>query len=1184
MAIQSRPAVRVYACLLASLVLASIGIAVVNPEESEAMNARLNLTPSPYAPLIFDNAELNDAVNHGATHGLVGPEWEAYDIYSFDGINDYFEIPYAPRAYGEEEEPGFAVGLWVKPDTKVKNSPLVFRPAGKHSGYALYAGGSGAGVPSGSIFEEPEAQATASSALSTGKWHYVALTYDGEFLSLYVDKELVAEEEVVPGEICEEGEEPEEPEEECHEGPGFTEGTEPIFIGKDDSGHFFDGDIGRVSIVDYATTIGSLDDSALAPIEASYPDPVLQLGLDVDTESAVVAQTGDEVGINEGAEWSTSGKYFDAAAFDGEGYLEVEGTSFDDSPEDFGAEAWVKPEGEQENAAVISRAAGLEEEEVGFALLAAGSTPNVPEAQVYFEDEAELETVSFEASEPLPEGEWSHLALSLSDHTLRLYVNGTLEGMEQVPTTESEEGLMSFFVGNSEDEEHGFTGLIDEVQVWKTGLGLAKVGYDMEHALQTVPVMDPEDPVEMRGDNGEGEDYPLHAHHGEWSGGGDISFTYQWRRCNAEGKSCANIEGATGEEYVPGEADLPGEEEEWKTLRLKVTATNEAGSTIKESGAGSIIEESIARWFNAPVIEGEPIQGETLSVNVEALRGSPEIDSEYEWFRCDVICEPISEATGSTYTLTASDTASWIQVLVTGENAFEVPQAEESDPFGPIQPSETTGKPRLVVRPDTAGEMRVGGNLVATEGEWVGDDTISYGYQWQRCELEPLSCENISGATEATYEPVTEDEELALRVVVVAENEHGESSSVSPVTEGIHASSNTVFGFAAPVALPEVMELLEEAEVHLVSIDTAFGESEAGISFMTDDETLTEAGATIAEAYDAEASEISVLLVTLRGVVPAEDLGAPGEAADRFEAFSVPPLEAQEQEPFAFRSPITETTPLGGYARHAIESAVVWGRNDTHPGQAPWGPHATSVLEAPRAVYSFFTWQGRPGALLRAFYLDGREWSFEFDIKLVNLGNDPGVDTEVEGIPIKGACDLHRSQKDNFWVYARDNTELVSNIGSAGVYWDTAASDSCQVKDLSYGVYRPELLKHNSRYWTAAYINDHQGIFFTHESAEGEKPRSKFTWNFEFLVRGVHCDYVNPWCVNVPPEEAETKEILNLDRNVNRGGYQGPAYLPECYSFLDRYYADRHGRARAPVPNGEWIKKGVRFCPPSPPD
>ena len=59
---------------------------------------------------------------------------------------------------------------------------------------------------------------------------------------------------------------------------------------------------------------------------------------------------------------------------------------------------------------------------------------------------------------------------------------------------------------------------------------------------------------------------------GTWSGSTPLSFSYQWRRCDTTGGSCANISNATDNTYKPQDADGN------HTLRAVVTAKNSDGS------------------------------------------------------------------------------------------------------------------------------------------------------------------------------------------------------------------------------------------------------------------------------------------------------------------------------------------------------------------------------------------------------------------------------------------------------------------------------------------------------------------------------------------------------------------------------------------------------------------------------
>jgi hypothetical protein len=70
---------------------------------------------------------------------------------------------------------------------------------------------------------------------------------------------------------------------------------------------------------------------------------------------------------------------------------------------------------------------------------------------------------------------------------------------------------------------------------------------------------------------------------GTWTGTAPITHTYAWQRCNATGGSCTAIAGATGSTYVLQTADVGA------TLRVAVTARNEAGSQTATSGQTSVI-------------------------------------------------------------------------------------------------------------------------------------------------------------------------------------------------------------------------------------------------------------------------------------------------------------------------------------------------------------------------------------------------------------------------------------------------------------------------------------------------------------------------------------------------------------------------------------------------------------------
>ena len=78
--------------------------------------------------------------------------------------------------------------------------------------------------------------------------------------------------------------------------------------------------------------------------------------------------------------------------------------------------------------------------------------------------------------------------------------------------------------------------------------------------------------------------------------------------------------------------------------------------------------------------------------------------------------------------------------------------------------------------PTVGGVARDGSTLTANPGSWNGTPTITYEYQWQRCDAAGANCVNIPGETGSTYTLTPADVGSTIRVLVTAVNDAGSSA------------------------------------------------------------------------------------------------------------------------------------------------------------------------------------------------------------------------------------------------------------------------------------------------------------------------------------------------------------------------------------------------------------------------
>ena len=182
--------------------------------------------------------------------------------------------------------------------------------------------------------------------------------------------------------------------------------------------------------------------------------------------------------------------------------------------------------------------------------------------------------------------------------------------------------------------------------------------------------------------------------------------------------------------------------------------------------------------IDPPTITGTARQGEVLTAHNGTWDNSPTA-FRYRWLRCNPLGNScvLLAADGQTYRVGQADVGNTLRVRVTAMNADGSTNArsEQTDVVASNAAPLTN-----TTRPTITGEARVGQELSADQGTWTGNPT-SFAFQWQRCDVDTLTCANVIGATGRTYGVRLADLGFRLRVEVTArtDNRSGTATSIA---------------------------------------------------------------------------------------------------------------------------------------------------------------------------------------------------------------------------------------------------------------------------------------------------------------------------------------------------------------------------------------------------------------------
>lgn len=286
----------------------------------------------------------------------------------------------------------------------------------------------------------------------------------------------------------------------------------------------------------------------------------------------------------------------------------------------------------------------------------------------------------------------------------------------------------------------------------------------------------------------------LEAETGTWASATTVTYAYQWYRCDASGAHCLSIHGATAPGYELGTKDVG------QSIGLTVTATDSSGTKVAYASlVGPIANSKPLLVATAqPQVTGLPIAGKPLQVTAGAWSPAPTTIT-YAWQRCNAngrLCVPISGATASSYTVTDTDVGHSIVALVQAKFGTTTQPALSTATAASVG-NDLTG-PTHEANPSVAGIAEQGSQLTASAGIWTGIGSISYAYQWYRCDDSGAHCSSIRGATKSTYRTVAKDAGGTLAFTVRATDSTGTAAAYAPILGPIAPAHAALASTAQP--------------------------------------------------------------------------------------------------------------------------------------------------------------------------------------------------------------------------------------------------------------------------------------------------------------------------------------------------------------------------------------------------
>ena len=285
----------------------------------------------------------------------------------------------------------------------------------------------------------------------------------------------------------------------------------------------------------------------------------------------------------------------------------------------------------------------------------------------------------------------------------------------------------------------------------------------------------------------------------------NVSYRYQWIAGGSD------IGGATGSTYTLTAS------EQGKTIQVRVSFTDDANNeeTLTSEATVAVAAAANREATGLPTISGTPQVGQTLTADTADIAdgdGLTNVSYRYQWIAGG---SDIGGATGSTYTLTASEQGKTIQVRVSftdDANNEETLTSEATVAVAAAANREATGLPTI------SGTPQVGQTLTADTADIADGDgltNVSYRYQWI------AGGSDIGGATGSTYTLTASEQGKTIQVrVSFTDDANNEETLTSEATVAVAAAANReATGLPTISGTPQVGQTLTADTANIVDQD-----------------------------------------------------------------------------------------------------------------------------------------------------------------------------------------------------------------------------------------------------------------------------------------------------------------------------------------------------------------------------